>query len=205
MKISVSILKEKNNINKVIDKLNKTDCDYIHLDIMDGTFTDNSSFQLNSFSDIYTNKKYDIHIMSTNLDEQIDEAIKLKPDIITFHFEATNDHKKYIDLIKKNNIKVGISINPETNIENIIDLLDYIDLVLIMSVTPGLSGQEFDMSVIEKLKLIKEYNNKIIISVDGGINNKTVNFVKEYVNIIVCGSYVTNSIDYQKNIDVLRM
>ena len=205
MKISVSILKEKDNIENVINKLNNTDCDYIHLDIMDNTFTKTSSFELSSFKGINTNKKYDIHIMSTNLDYQISEAIKLKPEFITIHYESSKDIKRYLKTIKENDIKAGLAINPSTSLDEIKDLLNEIDLLLVMSVEPGKGGQDFIMSTIKKLKNLNDTNHKFIISVDGGINNNTIKYINKYVDMVVSGSYITKSLDFQKNTDILRM
>ncbi|MBR3117046.1 MAG: ribulose-phosphate 3-epimerase [Bacilli bacterium] len=202
MEVSVSILKEKDNIEETVKKLSRTDCDYIHIDIMDNTYTDSYSFELSDFLTINTRKKFDVHIMSTNLDYQIKEAIKLDPEYITFHVEATKDVDKYINLIKKYNIKVGLSINPETSIAAVKDYEDKIDLLLVMSVVPGKGGQKFIPETIDKLKSIK--NNKYLVSVDGGINDETFKLVDKYVDIVVAGSYVTSSEDYQEAINKLR-
>lgn len=203
MKVSVSILKEKNNYKKVIEKLSNSSADYIHLDIMDSTFTENSSFELSQFQGL-SSKAYDVHIMSTNLDYQIAEAIKLKPEYITFHIEATKDPMKYINLLKENNIKVGLAINPKTRIFRIRKYLNLIDLVLVMSVTPGAGGQKFIISTINKLRKIKKKQGGFLISVDGGINDQTINYVKEYVDLVVSGSYVTDSVNYEKKIQSLK-
>ena len=203
MKVSVSILSEKDNIKNAINKLNNTDCDYIHLDIMDSTFTDSSSYKLEELSDIKTNKKYDIHIMSTNLDYQIDEAIKLNPEFITIHYEATIDIIKYIVKIKKNNIKVGIAINPSTSVDDILPIVNLVDLVLVMSVNPGLGGQEF-IDITSKLIRLKEMNYNYLISVDGGINGETIKLINKYVDIVVSGSFITNSSSWQENINILK-
>ena len=203
MEISVSILKEKNNINSVIDKINNTDAEYIHLDIMDNTFTNTRSFEISEFLTVNTNKKLDVHIMSTNLDYQIKEAIKLNPEIITFHYEATKEVKKYINLIKKENIKVGLAISPETDIDNIEEYINDIDLLLIMSVEPGEGGQEFILDTVKKIKKIDKKRD-YLISVDGGINDKTIEYVREYADIVVSGSFITSSDNYQERIDMLR-
>ena len=203
MKISVSILKEKDNFINAVEKLNNTSTDYIHLDIMDSTFTKNSSFDLNDFYNVST-KKYDIHIMSTNLDYQINEAIKLNPEFITFHYESTNSIIKYINLIKENNIKVGLAVSPNTDINKIKEYLSLVDLVLIMSVEPGLGGQEFIIDTVNKLKELNKLKSKFLISVDGGINNETFKYVKDYVDIVVCGSYITNSDNYEEKINLIR-
>lgn len=202
MKVSVSILKEKNNKDKVIDKLINTSADYIHLDIMDGTFTDDSSFDLDSFKK--NDKKYDIHIMSTNLDYQINEAIKLNPEYISFHFESTKDINKYIDLIKQNNIKVGLAISPDTKLYKIKKYLDKIDMLLILSVYPGKGGQDFIEKIVKKIRKAYKIKNNYIISVDGGINDQTIDKIKEYADIVVSGSYITDSVDYESKIMSLK-
>ncbi|MBO6195120.1 MAG: ribulose-phosphate 3-epimerase [Bacilli bacterium] len=204
MKVSVSILKEKSRLDYVIDKLQNTSADYIHIDIMDSTFTEENSFLLSELTNIKTNKKYDIHIMSTNLDYQINEAIKLNPEYITFHVESTKDVRKYIDLIKNNNIKVGLAINPKTRLWKIKKYLNMIDLVLVMSVEPGKGGQQFIPSIIKKIKKLKKKQNNFLINVDGGINDETVDKVKEYVDIVVSGSYITNNEDYESKIVSLK-
>ena len=207
MKVAVSILSEKDNYKEAIEKINKTDADYLHLDIMDGSFTDSSSFSLNESKEIkeLCNKKLDVHIMSTNLIKIISEYISISPYNITFHIE-NNDIEKYINLIKENNIKVGLAINPDTDLSSIYPYLDKIDRVLIMSVVPGKGGQKFMESIIPKLKYLKENKDKYNyeIEVDGGINSDTINFVKDYTDIVVSGSYITNSNNYQENIDKLK-
>jgi ribulose-phosphate 3-epimerase len=202
MKVSVSILKEKNNKEEIINRLLNTSADYIHLDIMDGTFTENPSFDLNEFNIV--NKKYDIHIMSTNLDEQIVKAIKLNPEYISFHYEATKDVDKYINLIKQNNIKVGLAISPNTRLYKIKKYLNNIDMLLILSVIPGLGGQKYINKVTKKIIKANKLKKDFIISVDGGINDETIKNIKNYVDIVVSGSYITDSDDYESKIMSLR-
>lgn len=208
MKVAVSILSEKDNYKESIEKINKTDTDYLHLDIMDSSFTESSSFSLNESKEIkeLCNKKIDVHIMSTKLRKIISEYININPYNITFHIE-NNDIEKYIDLIKEKNIKVGLAINPDTDLNTIYPYLDKIDRVLIMSVVPGKGGQKFMKEIIPKLeklrKLQKDYSYEI--EIDGGINDDTIFLVKDYVDIVVSGSYITNSINYQDSINNLRM
>ena len=204
MKISVSILKEKDRLNEVINSLQNTSCDFIHLDIMDSTFTSNTSFSLEELNNIANNKKYDVHIMSTNLDYQINEAIKLNPELITFHLEATKDIDKYINLIKSHDIKVGLAINPKTRLWKIKKYLNLVDLVLVMSVVPGMGGQKFIPSTIKKIKKLKSKQSGFLISVDGGINNETIRELKEYIDIAVSGSYITDSDNYEEKIASLK-
>ena len=206
MKVSVSILKEINDYKNAIKKINKTDADYIHLDIMDNTLTNTSSFKIDDFMDLneYNNKKLDIHLMTNNLEEQINDFIKLKPEFITFQIESTKNINKYINFIKSNNIKVGLSVDLNTSIDEIIPFIDKIDLVLIMSVPIGRGGQKFNLSVLEKLKKLRTLNKDIFISIDGGINVETAGLVSNYVDMLVAGSYITDSDNYLTTVKVLK-
>ncbi len=209
MKVSVSILKEKDNIRETIEKINLTDADYIHIDVQDNTYTSNSSFPVSDFNDIneYNNKKLDVHLMSTNLDSLIEDYASINPEYITFHLEATNNPYSYIQKIRSYGIKVGIAINPETDINDVVEYLPYIDLILVMSVTQGLGGQSFIDNTsykMEELFKLKERFNNYIISADGGINDKTINIINKYVDMVVSGSYITNSDDYQNQINLLK-
>ena len=207
MKISVSILGELNNYNEAVKKLNDTTSDYLHLDIMDNTFTDTISFDYKDSKTIskLNSKKLDIHIMSNNLDNILDDYIKLNPDIISIHFEAVKNIKKYINIIKENNIKASLAINPDTKIDEIKEYLNDLDMVLVMSVYAGYGGQKYIETTTKKLKELKEIQKdyNFLIEVDGGINNNTINEVKDYVDIVVSGSYITKSNNYQKQINTL--
>lgn len=208
MKVSVSILKEKDNIENVIKKINLTDADYIHIDVQDNTYTNNSSFPISDFIDIneYNNKKLDVHLMSTNLESLIEDFISINPEYITFHVEATSNVMEYINKIKSKGIKAGIAINPETDVNSIIEYLPYIDLVLVMSVTPGLGGQSFLVNTsykMEELSNLKDRYN-FIVSADGGISDKTINIINKYVDMVVSGSFITDSDNYQNRINLLK-
>ena len=206
--ISVSILSKINDYKNIVEKINKTTCDYLHLDIMDSTFTLDSSFSYKESSEInkLNNKKLDVHIMSSNLDNTLDDYIKLKPNIISIHLEAVENIEKYIKKIKKNNIKCGLAINPDTNISKIYPYINDIDIVLVMSVYPGKGGQEFIQDVVDKLKTLKKLQKEydFLIEVDGGINENTITNVKDYADIIVSGSYITSSNNLQEKINKLR-
>lgn len=209
MKVSVSILKEKDNIRETIEKINLTDADYIHIDVQDNTYTSNSSFPISDFSGIneYNNKKLDVHLMSTNLDSLIEDYASINPEYITFHLEATNNPYSYIQKIRSYGIKVGIAMNPETDINDIVEYLPYIDQILVMSVTPGLGGQSFMNNTsykMEELFKLKDRFSNYIISADGGINDKTINIINKYVDMVVSGSFITNSDDYQNQINLLK-
>lgn len=205
MKVSVSILSQKEKYNEVLKKLNNTKCDFIHLDILDNTFVDQESFSYNDFKNINFEKKLDIHLMSNDLDNQIDNFSKLNPEYITIH-EEVKETIKYINKIKNKNIKVGLALNPETDIENIYPYLELIDLILIMSVKPGKGGQKFMPEVIGKLQELKEIQDRYnyVIEVDGGINKETIKYVENYADIVVSGSFIVNSDDYEEKISELK-
>ncbi|MBP3461316.1 MAG: ribulose-phosphate 3-epimerase [Bacilli bacterium] len=202
--ISVSILGIKEDKKNNYKKIDNTNCDYIHLDIMDGIFVKN---KVDYNEEYLFKKKLDIHLMVEDVKSYIEKYKKLNPQYITFHLEVKQNINELINLIKDNNIKVGISIKPNTNINEIIPYLSLIDLVLVMSVEPGKGGQEFIESSIYKineLKRIKEEKNfNYLIEVDGGINKDTINKVKN-ADIKVVGSYITNSLDYEEKIDILK-
>lgn len=206
--LSISILGIKENIEKNIKKLDNLEIDYFHIDIMDGIFVKNKTWQFNEINSILrnTNHKKDIHLMVKNIKEYIDEYKNINPEFITFHYEATDKPLEIIKYIKKNNIKAGLSIKPNTKVEEIEPLLKYVDLVLVMSVEPGEGGQEYiknSTEKIDKLKTLKEQNKyNYLIEVDGGINNKTKELVKN-ADIIVVGSYITNN-DYEEKIKELK-
>ena len=207
--ISVSILSKKDDYINTIEKINKTNVDYLHLDIMDNTFTKTSSFTKDEIKKIskINNKKLDIHLMSNDLDNWIDECIKLHPDIISIHFEALDNIDKYSKKIKKNNILVGLAINPDTKISKIYEYLDKVDIILVMGVYAGKAGQKYIESTTEKLIELKNLKDKYnyMIEIDGGINNETIKKVKNYTDIVVSGSFITNNENYQEKINELNI
>jgi ribulose-phosphate 3-epimerase len=125
-------------------------------------------------------------------------------EYITIHLEINKNIQELITKIKSLNYKVGLSIKPNTKTEALIPYINNIDLVLIMSVEPGFGGQKFMPNSLEKAKQIKKLNSKIIIEIDGGINDTNINEVKKYVDIAVVGSYITKNDDYQKAINSLK-
>ena len=208
VKISASLLSARDNLEKTIDEINNLDIDYIHLDIMDGEFVPNTSFTYEEIKTIISsiNKPLDVHLMVKNIDEYIYNYAMLNTEYITFHYETIHSLKT-IKKIKDYGIKCGIAIKPNTNIEEIYDLLPYIDLVLVMSVYPGKSGQSFIEESLDKIRKLKqeiqEKNLKTLISVDGGINDETGKLCKEAgVDILVSASYIHK--DIKNNIDILK-
>lgn len=201
MKISASFLKIQDKEDKILELDQYTD--YMHYDVMDGNFTESKTPSLIGFN---VEKPKDVHLMVTELKEYIDLYSSINPLFITFHVEATNDVMNYIDYIKSKGIKVGLALNPETSVDEVIPYLEYIDMVLVMSVKPGKGGQEF-IDVTDKINELYSYrkdnNLNYLIEVDGGINDKTATLLNK-ADILVSGSYITDSNDYLENINKLR-
>lgn len=217
MKVSVSILSsfgdKKCSTKELMKVYDKTDVDYIHIDVMDGKFVDRKTFSFSDIkkSSIVTNKKLDVHLMVNNPKKYIDDYALLNTEYITFHYEAVKDTLNMINYIKNYGLKVGISINPNTPVEVLYPYLKYIDMVLVMSVECGASYQSFIYDTVSKIKKLKteieEQKYKILINVDGGINEETSKLVCESgADMVVSDSFIRkdikNNIKYLKTLSI---
>ena len=210
MKLSVSYLSvKKRDVPEAISLLDATNVDFIHVDVMDGKYVDNKA---NLFSFVepigkYTRKRLDIHFMVNKPLKMIDDYASLDAYCMTFHTDIKNDLDEVIEKTKRYGIKVGLAINPDQDIDVIMPYIDKIDLILVMSVVPGLPGQKFIPEVIPKIKklhkMIKEEKRNILLSVDGGVNLDNKKELKD-CDILVSGSFITNSPDYSKLIDEMK-
>ena len=205
IKISTSILSSKDRINS-IQKLNNTNSDYIHIDVMDNIFVPNYQFPLEEIKELskYSNKPLDIHLMVANPKKYINSLDIKNIYNITIHIEINKNIDSIIELIKEKNCSVGLAIKPNTPLNIIDKYLKKVDIILIMSVEPGFGGQKFIENTTERIKYIRNKNKDIIIEVDGGINNETISKIKDIANIAVVGSYITNKEDYEEAINNLK-
>lgn len=199
MEISTSILNARNR-EKTILKLNKSKTDYIHFDVMDGEFVDNEQFEIDELIRLLklSTKKNDVHLMVNDPLKYIEAIKKLNIEYITIHAEIKKDITKILEFIKSNNIKCGLAIDLNTDINLIKPYFDQIDLTLIMSVKAGYGGQKFESKVLSKLD---EIPPNVKIELDGGIDNTNISLVKN-ADIVVSGTYILKNID--KNILELK-
>ena len=217
VEVSTSILSvDKEKSVKTFYDLEVAKTDYFHIDVMDGKFVKNNTIeimqeycsQLKQISNI----PLDVHLMVKDIKTFINSYIPYEPNTITFHLEACKDKGQVLELIKyikENNIKVGISIKPNTKVQELYEYLPYIHSVLIMTVEPGYGGQKLILETIEKVKELKDYINKnnieIDIEVDGGINLENVGKLKKAgANIIVAGTAIIKSEDYKQTIETIK-
>jgi len=215
IKISPSILSaDFSQLGNEIKRLEEGGADMIHVDVMDGHFVPNLTIGPPVIKSLrhFTKLPFDVHLMISPVHKYIKDYSNAGADIITIHPEATESLIDSINLIKKLNRKVGVSLNPDTNLNIINNVLNKIDLVLIMSVFPGFGGQKFMYEVIEKIKNLKKIKEEkklnFDIEVDGGINfdnNKTV--IEAGADILVSGTTIfkENKGNIKKNIDSLKL
>jgi ribulose-phosphate 3-epimerase len=210
VKIAPSILSSNfSKLGEEITTLDNSECDYIHIDVMDGHFVPNLTLGPGVVKSIrpYTKKIFDVHLMINPVMNILPSFIKAGSDIITIHHEISDNVFDCIDLIKKHNLKVGISIKPSTEAKEIIPYLELIDLILVMTVEPGFGGQKFLASQLKKIKEIKGLisTRNIELEVDGGINYITSKQVVEAgANVLVSGSTIFSSKNYNEAILKLR-
>ena len=214
IKISPSILSaDFSKLGSEIKDLEKAKADLIHIDVMDGHFVPNITIGPEVINKLrkYTSLPFDVHLMISPVHNFIKNFAKAGADIITIHPEATEDLAGSIKKIKSYNKKAGVSLNPETSINQVLPVLNLVDLVLVMSVNPGFGGQKFMLETLEKVKILrKEIDTKKLkaqIEIDGGINFENSKIaIQAGVDILVSGTTIfkENGGDLKKNIQLLK-
>lgn len=206
MKISVSYLSSKYDKKTTLKMIENSSADLLHVDLMDGKYVENKNFTINEVINSFKNISLplDMHLMVDNPDKYIKNFSMLNLEYITFHPKTSKNVKKTIELIKSIGVNVGIAINPDEDINIINDYINEIDLVLIMSVVPGKGGQKFIPEVLDKIDYLTD--SEVLISVDGGINEESIELLKnKRIDILVSGSYICNSDNFDQQIKKIRL
>ncbi|KLD96009.1 ribulose-phosphate 3-epimerase [Aliarcobacter butzleri] len=213
MLVAPSILSaDFGNLANEIKAICDAGCDLVHVDVMDGHFVPNMTIGPVVVEPVakVASKPLDIHLMVENNTFFVDLFAPCKPLYISFHIESEKHPHRLIQKIRSYGIKPAIVLNPHSRPQEIEYLLEDLDMVLLMSVNPGFGGQKFIPSVVEKAKELKELINKrnpnCLIEVDGGVNDKNIEILKNAgVDVVVAGSYVFGSDDYEKAIKSLKI
>lgn len=213
IKVAPSILAIDYNNEEILDKalsdIEKAKANFVHIDVMDGKFVKNKTFDHKFVDKIRdkTNLLLDVHLMVENPDDVIEDYVKAGADIITVHYEACKNVEETLKKISTSNCLTGLAISPKTPVFKIKDFLDrgLVDMIVVMGVKPGASGQSFIPGSAEKIAEIRELNKRVYIEIDGGVTIKNAKLLRKMgVNIIVSGATIFNSKNMKRTILQLK-
>ena len=210
--VSPSILaSDFGNLQRDIEMLNRSDADWIHVDIMDGLFVPNISFGFPVVEKVrqHAQKPLDVHLMIVDPDRYLERFSKAGAEIITVHFEACTHLNRTVNAIKELGCKAGVALNPHTPVAFLEDIIEYLDLVLIMSVNPGFGGQKFIPNTYKKIadlvKLSSGRNENLHIEIDGGVDEHNARLLLDTgANVLVAGNSVFSAPDPIEAISKLK-
>ena len=209
MKVTVSVLKSNLDKRDTIELVEKTDAEYIHVDVMDGQFIPHYALSEYEVNNLFkgSKKALDIHLMVDDVRKHIDAFKDLNVHSFIFHVETRQNIMELIEYIHSLGIKAGLALNPETGTDSLLPYIDMVDTILIMGVTPGEGGQKLIPETVDKgfvLKGLKrKFNYRYDIGIDGGVNLETRPLLEDF-DYVISGSYVCMSDNYQEKIDSLR-
>lgn len=199
------------NLQRDCEMLNSSECDWFHIDVMDGVFVPNISFGMPVIKAIskHCKKVMDVHLMIVQPERYVEDFKKAGADILTVHYEASTHLHRTIQQIKAAGMKAGVSLNPHTSVELLTDVIEDLDLVLVMSVNPGFGGQSFIRQSLKKVARLREMinnsNSNALIEVDGGVNLETgKELIDAGADVLVAGSFVFGSENPSSTISALK-
>lgn len=210
--ISPSLLSaDFGNLQRDIEMLNESECDWFHLDVMDGVFVPNISFGFPVMEAMakHAKKPLDVHLMIVQPEKFIPEVKALGARIMNVHYEACTHLHRVIQAIKAEGMMAGVTLNPHTPVSVLEEIAPDLDLVMLMSVNPGFGGQKFIPGLVEKTRklktLLQQTDSKALIEVDGGVNRETGHWLVEAgADVLVAGSAIFNAPDPKEEIIALR-